>query len=272
MKIAIVTSEAAPFIKTGELADRVSDLCCELVNLGHEVDLLLPLYTGVSMMPTKFIGPMRFGFGGRQIPYSIIESRHKGIRVIFFDAPQYFQRSGIYEDSTGEYSDNDERFVFFMRASVDYYFRRDERPDIFHCHDWQTALIPIFLQTHYSVEEIGKTPTLLTIHNIEYQGVFGKDRFFLLDLGWEYFTSERIEFYGSMNFLKAGIVYADLLNTNTREYFDKIQTVEGGSKLDGVVRSRIDRVKWITGDLTLTSEESAQKYVELYKTAIGLKS
>lgn len=272
MKISVIAPEGAPFVRTGDLAEKISGLCQELALLGHDVDLLLPLYLGVSIIPTKFIGPMRFGFGGRQIPYSILETKYHGVRVIFFDAPQYFQRTGIYRDSSGEFSDNDERFVFFTRASLDYYFKRDEKPDVFHCHDWQTSLLPLYLQTHYREEEIGRTPALLTVHNIEYQGVFGKERFSLLDLGWEHFTSEGLEFYGSINFLKAGLVYADLINTSTADYAKKIQTPEYGFRLDGVIRSKSERLHWIEDEAVIAPDEVAKRYLELYEKAIQLKT
>lgn len=242
MKIAMVSSEAAPFGKTGGLGDVVTALARELVSLGNEVTLMMPLYGYASILPTGLISPLRITFAGRQITYSIVEGLHRGIRLVFVDSPQYFQRGGIYGDSSGSYSDNDERFIFFTRACLEYYKRKGEHPDIFHCHDWPTALFPLFLRTHYFHDPLNKTPVLFTIHNLAYQGNFSGDRFSLLELGPEYFTPESLEFYGAISFLKAGILYSDIITTVSRRYSQEIQTDQYGCKLQGVLRTRKDRL------------------------------
>lgn len=242
MKITLITSEAVPFAKTGGLADVVTSLSEELVKLGHEATVMMPLYQQVKMKPTAFIGPLKMTFAGRQVTYAIVESNHGGVKFIFVDAPQYFQREGIYGDSHGDFGDNDERFVFFTRACLDYYSRKDERPDVFHCNDWPAALVPLFLRTHYYHDDLSKTPVLFTIHNIAYQGNFPADRFALMELGSEYFNAESLEFYGRLNFLKAGLLYSDLITTVSKRYSYEIQTPEFGYKLDGVLRSRRERL------------------------------
>ena len=242
LKIAIVSSEAAPFAKTGGLGDVVTSLAKELVALGNQVTLMLPLYSYKSILPTGLISPLQLNFSGRQVTYSIVESTYSGIRLVFIDAPQYFRRSGIYGDESGTFGDNDERFVFFTRACLEYFKRKDQRPDILHCNDWPTALFPLFLQTHYHHDPLSKTPVLFTIHNVAYQGNFGKESFSLLELGPEYFTHESLEFYGSLSFLKGGLLYSDILTTVSPRYSREIQTDENGSRMQGVLRARKDRL------------------------------
>lgn len=238
MKITLMASEAVPFAKTGGLADVVGALSKELVKQGHEVTVMLPLYGGVSLKPTGLMSPLRFTFGGKNITYSIVESRHEGVKAVFIDAPFYFHRHGLYSDSNGDYRDNDERFIFFTRACLDYYIRKNERPDIFHCNDWQTALTPLYLKTHYYNDPLGKTPVLFTVHNVAYQGVFPAERYYLLDLGSEYFTSSTLEFFGNINFLKGGVIFSNIITTVSKRYSYEIQTPDYGYRLDGVFRSR----------------------------------
>jgi starch synthase len=242
LKITLVTSELTPFAKTGGLADAVSGLGKELVKLGNEVTVMMPFYRNIQVLPTGLISPLRTSFSGRQITYSIVEGTHEGMKMVFVDFPQYFQRFGIYGDSAGGYADNDERFVFFTRACLEYYKRKGERPDLFHCNDWPTGLFPLFLRTHYYRDDLSKTAVLFTIHNIAYQGNFAGNRFSLLDIGNEFFTSESLEFYGAVSFLKSGILYSDLLTAVSPAYAQEILTEEFGHRLQGVLRARKDRL------------------------------
>ena len=242
MKITIVSSEAVPFAKTGGLADVVTALGKELVELGNEVTVMLPFYQGIHIIPTSVTGPLSLTFAGRHISYSILESVHEGVHMVFVDAPNYFQRSGIYGDLFGSFGDNDERFIFFTRACIDYYKRRGDRPDVFHCNDWPTGLFSLFLRTHYYHDQVSYTPVLFTIHNIAYQGTFPRERYALLELGGDYFTADSTEFFGTVSFLKAGILYSDLLTTVSKRYSYEIQTPEYGYRMDGVLRRRADRL------------------------------
>jgi starch synthase len=242
LKIALVSSEAAPFAKVGGLADAVSGLAKELVKLGNEVTLVMPFYKKISVLPTRLISPLRLTFAGRQITYSIIEGIFEGMKLVLIDYPHYFQRSGIYGDSSGGYFDNDERFIFFTRATLEYFKRKGERPDVFHCNDWPTGLFPLFLQTHFYHDALSKTPVLFAIHNIAYQGNFSGNRFGLMELGQEYFTSENLEFYGAVSFLKSGLLYSDILTPVSPRYAQEIQTDEFGHRMQGVLRKRKDRI------------------------------
>ena len=242
MKVTIVTAEAVPFAKTGGLADVVTALAKELLKAGIEITVMMPLYPGISVIPTGLITPLTLSFAGRSVTYSIVSASHQGVKFIFVDAPSYFRRSGVYGESGTDYKDNDERFIFFARACLEYYSRRGERPDVLHCNDWPTGLFPLFLRTHYSHDELSKTPVVFTIHNIAYQGNFPGERFGLLELGGEYFTSDYLEFYGHVSFLKAALLYSDILTTVSKRYSQEIQTPEYGSRLDGVLRSRNNRL------------------------------
>ncbi len=220
----------------------ISALGKELVKLGNHVTLMMPLYGNFPILPTGLISPLRLTFAGRHVTYSIVEALYGGMKLVLIDSPQYFQRGGIYGDSSGGYSDNDERFLFFTRACLEYFRRKGESPDIFHCNDWPTALLPLFLRTHYYHDQLTKTPVLFTIHNIAYQGNFSGNRFSLLELGPEYFTPESLEFYGTVSFLKAGLLYSDILTTVSPRHAQEIQTDEYGCKMQGVLRSRKDRL------------------------------
>jgi len=242
LKIALVASEAVPFGKTGGLGDVISALGKELVKLGNHVTLMMPLYGNFPILPTGLISPLRLTFAGRHVTYSIVEARYQGMKLVLIDSPQYFQRGGIYGDSSGGYSDNDERFLFFTRACLEYFRRKGEPPDIFHCNDWPTGLLPIFLRTHYLHDQVSKTPVLFTIHNIAYQGNFSGHRFSLLELGPEYFTPESLEFYGTVSFLKAGLLYSDILTTVSPRHAQEIQTDEYGCKMQGVLRTKKERL------------------------------
>jgi starch synthase len=242
LKISLVTSEATPFAKVGGLGDVATALGKELAKLGNQVTLMMPLYRGISVLPTGLISPLRLSFAGRHITYSIVESVYQGMKLVLIDAPPYFDRKGIYGDPNGGYSDNDERFIFFIRACLEYFRRKGEGPDVFHCNDWPTGLLPLFLRTHFYHDPVSKTPVLFTIHNIAYQGNFGKERFSLLELGPEYFTPDTLEFYGTVSFLKAGLLYSDLLTAVSPRYAQEIQTEEYGAKMQGVLRARKDRL------------------------------
>jgi len=264
MKITFVSSEASPFVKTGELAQSVTALAKELGRLGHEITLMMPLYTGVMLLPTGLISPLRMTFAGRHITYSIVEGMSDGMKLIFIDAPGYFQRTGLYGDSHGDYKDNDERFIFFTRACLDYYKRKETHPDILHCHQWQTGLIPLFLKTHYVNDQVSKTPVVFTIHDIAFQGNFPGDRFGLLELGWEYFRPETLEYYGKVSFLKGGLIYADLVTTHSNDYAQEIQSAEAGRGMEGVLQSRKENL--------VAVEDSGESYLSIYERAIQLKS
>ncbi|MCX5789158.1 MAG: glycogen synthase GlgA [Elusimicrobia bacterium] len=243
MKILMAASEAIPFCKTGGLADVVGALAQVFGRRGHQVAVMLPKYREVEAaglpleaVPGRFLVPV----GDNLERASLFKTRCGKAEAYFVDNPKYFDRNGLYGDSAADYADNDERFLFFSRAALEAAKFIDFRPDVIHCHDWETALIPAYLKLLYHTDAFyARTGTLLTLHNLAYQGLFGKDALFLAGFGWTHFTPERLEYYGGFNFLKAGLVYADRLNTVSPSYAKEIQTsAEFGRGLEGVLRQR----------------------------------
>lgn len=213
------------------------------VERGHEVCLFLPRYRsvdaaahGLKPVPGSFLIPV----GDELERATLSRCELGGAAVYFIESSKYFGRDGLYGEGGDDYEDNDERFAFFARAVLEGTKFVDFRPDVLHCHDWQTGLIPAYLRLLYHIDAyFARTKTLLTLHNLAYQGVFTKDALFLAGFGWTHFTPERLEYYGSMNFLKAGLVYADKLNTVSPSYAGEIQAhTEFGRGLEGVLRRR----------------------------------
>jgi len=242
MRILFVASEGLPFSKTGGLADVVEALPKALVARGHEVAVVLPRYRGTKtstiVMPSLTIplGPrLRF-------PAVADGTVLNGVRYFFVDDPAYFDRDGIYGTSTGDFWDNAERFSEFSRAAIEI-AKHIWPADVIHCHDWQTALVPVLLRTSYSDDPVLKdVPVVFTIHNMGYQGQFSRDVMERAGIPAATFTPARLEFYGDVNFLKGGIVYSDYVTTVSRRYAQEIQTKEYGYGLDGVTRGRSDRL------------------------------
>ncbi|MBI4347173.1 MAG: glycogen synthase GlgA [Elusimicrobia bacterium] len=256
MKILLASSEAVPFCKTGGLADVVGALTQLLSRHGHQVCLFLPKYKSIDLGAFS-IKPLP---GGYVIPIgddlekaSLSWAEWKGATVYFVDSPKYFSRNGLYGEEGKDYEDNDERFLFFSRAVLEGAKFVDFRPDVVHCHDWQTALIPAYLKLLYHIDAFyARTGTLLTLHNLAYQGVFPKDVPFIAGFGWTHFTPDRLEYYGGMNFLKAGLVYADRLNTVSPTYAQEIQADGAfGRGLEGVLRQRSADLRGILNGIDL---------------------
>lgn len=241
MKIALCASEAVPFAKTGGLADVAGALPLALERLGQEVIVVLPRYRDISG-PRFSLARDKGGF-----PYATIGRK---IRVYFIENDAYFNRACLYGEKTGDYKDNLERFSYYCRRSLELFARVGFQPDVIHVHDWQASLIPVFLQAGYANDPFyRRTRTVLTIHNIGYQGLFAREEFPLLGLDWSYFDMEKLEFYGRINILKGGMVFSDLINTVSPTYSKEIQTKEFGFGLEGVLLRRKDDVYGILNGL-----------------------
>ena len=243
MQIVFAASEAVPFAKTGGLADVVGALPQEILKLGHQVAVYLPLYRSVR---EHLPGGLNYAVRSITIPFphrnrfaGIVDGGHRdGVKYYFVDCPELFDRQGIYGNNGDSYGDNAERFGLFCRAVLES-AKLLGVPDVFHVHDWQAALIPVLLRTVYSTDPLLKpSATVLTIHNAAYQGWFPPSTTEELLLPWEIFTFDRLEHYNTFNFLKGGIVYADQLTTVSRKYAEEIQTPEGGNGLDGALLRR----------------------------------
>ena len=230
MKIVICASEVVPFAKTGGLADVAGALPSALEKEGQDVIIIMPCYKAV-----------RNGkFGLKKVKEDVsFALTGKNIKVYFIENDAYFNRDFLYGDKTGDYKDNLERFSYFSKRALDLLKEINFQPDVIHVHDWQASLIPVYLKTLYKNDSFYKgTRTILTIHNIGYQGLFAKEEFPKLGLDWSLFTMEGIEFYDKINFLKGGMEFADLINTVSPTYSKEIQTKEFGFGLEGVLAKR----------------------------------
>jgi starch synthase len=237
-RILMVSSEAAPYAKTGGLADVVGALPAALQQLGHEVAVLIPRYAGtVARSPRQVTDPFVVQLG----PYAwrpSVYTTAEDSPFFFLDLPEFYARDGIYGDRRGEFGDNDLRFGMLSLAVFEF-ARRMFRPDIIHCHDWQAGLTPCYLKTWLTQEPtFYKTKSIETIHNLGYLGYFGRGSLERVGLPPWLFRTDLVEFYGGISLLKAGLVYADAITTVSPRYAQEIQTPEHGYGLDGLLRSR----------------------------------
>jgi starch synthase len=247
MHIAFVASEGVPFSKTGGLADVVGALPRALVSAGHQVSVYLPRYRQTQLKDAKtVVKSITVPFDDRYRFCSVLSGGSRsGVNFFFIDYPPFFDREALYGTSSGDYPDNAERFALVCRAALEA-SKIVGVPDIFHCHDWQAALVPVLLRTQYAEDPAFRdTAIVFTIHNMGYQGLFPPDTLPLLMLPWDLFTISKLEFFGNVNFLKGALVYSDFITTVSRKYSQEIQTTEFGFGLEGVLRSRASTVAGI---------------------------
>ncbi len=247
MRIAFAASECVPFSKTGGLGDVVGALPEALAAAGHDVSVYIPLYRQTKLSGAKtVVRSITIPFDDHYRFCSVVSNGEtSGVRHYFIDYPPFFARDGLYGTSSGDYPDNAERFALFSRAVLEA-SKILGVPQIFHCHDWQSALIPILLRTQYIEDPaFREVATVFTIHNIGYQGLFSPDTLPLLTLPWDLFTISKMEFFGNVNFLKGALAYADFVTTVSRKYSHEIQTAEFGFGLEGVLRDRAATVAGI---------------------------
>jgi starch synthase len=248
MHIVFAASECVPYAKTGGLADVIGALPQALAALGHDVSVYLPRYRQTHLPPetSTAIRSITVPFDDRYRFCAVLDGgEHHGVQFYFIDYPPFFEREGLYGTSAGDYPDNAERFCLFSRAVLEA-TKVLGVPDVFHCHDWQTALIPVLLRSLYSEDPAFlNVGSVFTIHNIGYQGLFPPDILPLLMLPWDLFTIAKMEFFGNVNFLKGALVFSDFITTVSRRYAQEIQTAEYGFGLEGVLRSRAATVAGI---------------------------
>lgn len=243
LRILFVTPEAVPFAKTGGLADVAGALPKFLQHLGCEVALVMPYYRMVreSGHPIESLGEgIEVPIGDETLRADLYRAKMpSGITVYFLGREEYFDRTYLYSTPRGDYFDNAERFIFFSKAVPLLSKHLGAYPDILHHHEWQTGLIAAYLRTLYESDPFfSSTAVVFTIHNIAYQGIFRKEKFGLTGLPWETYNPEGIEFWERINLMKAGIVYADVINTVSKKYSEEIQTPEFGYGLEGILRKR----------------------------------
>jgi starch synthase len=242
LRVAFVTPEVAPFAKSGELADVAASLPKALTALGLEVSLFMPKYRWpeVEALPAELlVSDLPVPLGGKKAKVSVFRAELGKSILYLIDNPKYFLREHIYGPSKGAYLDNDERFVFFNRAVLEFMVKAGIQPDVIHCNNWSAALIPAFLNTHYARrKQFRGTATVLTLHNVAYQGEFPADSLSLTGLTWNEFASHRLAFDGKFNFLKAGVIFADAINTVSHVYREEILDGRQGNGLRDILAGR----------------------------------
>ena len=250
LNILFASPEAHPFAKTGGLGDVSAALPLALKQQGHDVRVILPKYRSVKQSK-RSIKPMGLKVAVPVGPKVKSGELHEGrlnrtVPVYFVGQDDYFDREGFYGDAEGEFPDNAERFIFFARAVLETCKTLNFQPDIIHCNDWQTGLIPCYLKTIYASDPFFKnTLSVFSIHNLGYQGNFSKRYLPLAHLPRKVFTLEGVEFYGLFSFMKAGLVYADRLVTVSKTYSKEILTPENGFGMDGVLRHHQSKLSGI---------------------------
>ena len=243
MRVLMITPEVTPFAQTGGLGEVLSALPAELAELGVEIDVFMPKYRGVDCdeYDLKQTGlKIEVDINARKVPAALWEFRDtRGARYLFVECDEYFDRDYLYGTPQADYEDNAERFVFLCRSATEMSLAASTHYDIFHSHDWQAALAPVYLRTLYAGEStLEPSASVMTIHNLGYQGIFWHLDMPLVGVGWEFFTPEHMEFHGKLNFLKSGIVFADEVNTVSAGYRDEILTPEFGFGLEGVLQDK----------------------------------
>ncbi len=243
MRILLASSEVHPYSKTGGLADMAGSLAKALARAGHRVGLVTPLYRGIrerfpEMRKLDWYLNLALGAHWAQGGVWTLEPM-AGLTVYFVEQPGFFGRAGLYGDNGLDYADNAERFIFFSKAVAHLARYLPWQPEVVHMNDWQTALVPL-LMSHQKLSEgwLNMPRTCVTIHNLAYQGIFPAAKYALTNLPRDYFNLRGAEFYGNLNCLKAGIVYADVVTTVSPRYAREITTPEQGGGLDDILRAR----------------------------------
>ena len=239
LSVVMVTPEAHPFAKTGGLAEVAGALPDSLANLGHSVTLVLPRYRGI---PVDGSDALKFTVRLATHEQAIIVHElalRPGVVAALIDAPELFDRDGLYGTASGDYPDNAWRFAVFSRAALEYIRLRGRRPSIIHAHDWQSGLVPVYQKMHLSDDPVvGGVPVVFTIHNLAFQGMFSSDLLPHLGLGWEVFNMQAMEHWGRISFLKGGINFSEKITTVSPTYASEILRPELGFGFDGVLARR----------------------------------
>jgi starch synthase len=234
----LIGSEAYPFAKTGGLADVLGALPSALARLGWDATVALPKYRGVSAGSLVDRFPVTVGAYTEDVGF-FEAPLPDGARAVLVDCPGLYDRDELYGPARTGYADNPRRFAMLARAALELSARRDAAPSVVHAHDWQAGLAPVYLETLYATHPLlARTPSVLTIHNLAYQGLFEADWLPRLDLGWDQLTIDRLEYWGRISFLKGGLNAATMVTTVSPRYAEEIQTPEFGAGFEGIVRAR----------------------------------
>lgn len=255
LKILIVSSEAAPFVKSGGLGDVVGSLPKALRELGADVRVVIPKFRKIkneNFAGVEFLGNFNVKLGWRTQKAGVLY-KNDSVPVYMIENDFYFGRDELYG-----YDDDNERFAFFSRAVLDMLPFVDFIPDIIHCNDWQTGPIPMILkETYKKISYLKNVKTLYTIHNLQYQGNFSPSSLEMFDLPRYLFDNGTVEFFGSMSYMKAGLMYADMISTVSETYAGEIQTEAYGYGFDGIMRSKSDKLRGIINGIDYVANDPA---------------
>jgi starch synthase len=233
----MVASEALPFAKTGGLGDVLGALPRALSRLGHDVAVVIPRYRGIS--EGEKVGRIPVTLGGQVTSVDIYAATIAGVRMLFIDCPEYYDREYLYGVAGRDYSDNPERFAFLTQAALEWTVSAGTRVDIVHAHDWQAGLLPLqALRMARAHPALRRLATVFTIHNLAYQGIVDASWLPRLGIGWDLMRADALEYWGRISFLKAGVVYSRVITTVSPTYAREIQTPELGFGFDGILRQR----------------------------------
>ncbi len=265
LNILFVSSEVDPFAKTGGLADVSGALPQTIKGLEHEIRVIMPRYGSINERKSRLHQMIRLNdivipIGAKTYPLTVkssfITNNQVKVQVYFIDNAELFGRTGLYvhPDTKKDYHDNDDRFFFFDRAVLELLKHLGWRPDIIHCNDWQTGLIPAYLKTIYRDDPFyADTRTVFTVHNMAYQGVFPKSSFIKAGLPAEVFSENGIEAYGNVNLMKSGLVFADAITTVSEKYAEEIRSSEEyGCGLQEIVKKRKNDLSGIVNGIDYT--------------------
>lgn len=243
MRILYASSEVYPFAKTGGLADVAGALPPALERLGHEVKIIMPKYKAISenQWGLKRLREFTVSLGGKK--HSVVlwmtDLPKSSVELFLLSCDPLSDRIGFYQDNGKDYPDNLEAFSLFCRALLEVPKLLNWPPDILHLNDWQTALTLAYLRSHFKKDSFYKTSgTVFTIHNLAFQGIVPGSLFPKLDLPGDYFTPETLEYYGNVNFLKAGLIFSDVVTTVSPTYSREILTPEFGCGMEGLLQNR----------------------------------
>ena len=249
MKVLFAASEASPFIKTGGLGDVIGALPVALKELGVDARVIIPKYRDINdeiKNKLKYINNFTVKVGWRNQYCGIFEYDYQGVRFYLIDNEYYFKRGGLYG-----YYDDGEKFAFFSRAVLEFLKQSDWTPDILHCNDWQTAMVPVLHKLEYIKDEkLRNMKTILSIHNLFFKGMFSPEVLpELFGYDYEPYFNGSLEHNGAVSFLKGGINYADRVTTVSKSYAEEIKTPQYGEQLDGLLRYRGDFLKGIVNGI-----------------------
>lgn len=263
MRVAYLSSEVAPFAKTGGLADVAGSLPVALRALGVETAIFMPLYREVrrnqhelELLPYTLT--LHQDGVDREVRFCQLREPHQGVPVYFIAYDPYFDRSQLYTENGKDYPDNLARFALYCRASLELMRMMDWRPDVVHGNDWQTALALVYCKTLYQGSPtFSRAKMLMTIHNLAFQGTFSKEQYAVTGLDWSLFGINGLEFFGKINLLKGGLIYADHITTVSKQYAKEICSEEFGCGLQGVLCSRADALSGILNGVDYSAWEPA---------------